>query len=89
MIVPDILVGVGVTVLGTGTIGFLVVVVNVYKTPKRLNRLEALFPIIIRGVWAILKMHVDEHNGSTPTEVASAYEELTREVTDKSVSQKK
>jgi hypothetical protein len=62
--------------------------VRLWRTPKRIDRLEKVVPIIGRGVWALLAIHVREHNGDTDPMVINAYDECTRAFTDGVVSQK-
>ncbi len=58
---------------------------RLWRTPKRLDRIEGIIPVLIRGMWAILKVHI---NGNTDEDVSSAFKELTKAVTDGVVSQK-
>ena len=58
---------------------------RLWHTPKRLDRLEGIIPILTRGMWAILKIHI---NGNTDKDVSTAFDELTRAVTNGVVSQK-
>jgi len=69
---------------------FAVVVVmgKVWRTPKRVDRLERAMVPTARGVWALLKLHIDEHNGETTPEIAEAYKELSDVVFGGIVSQK-
>ena len=58
---------------------------RLWHTPKRLDRIEGIIPVLTRGMWAILKVHI---NGNTDKDVASAFDELTKAVTNGVVSQK-
>ena len=83
-----IIIGIGSTA-GVGIITMVgTTLARVWKTPKRLDRIERLVPILLRGMWAVLKMHVDEQNGSTDPDIKRAFSELTEIVTDGAVSQK-
>lgn len=61
---------------------------RLWRTPKRLDRLERIIPTMARGLWALLGEHVREHNGDTSAEIVDAYRQLTDVVTDGVVSQK-
>jgi hypothetical protein len=83
-----IVIGIGSTA-GLGILTFLITALNrVWKTPKRLDRVERVLPVIARGVWALLGEHVREHNGDASPEITQAYTELTDVVTNGVVSQK-
>lgn len=87
-IAEGIIVGVSSTV-AVGFLGALMPPVKrALKAANRVDRIESALPAITRGVWALLGAHVAEHDGTTSPEVKSAYEELTRKVTDSMVSSK-
>jgi hypothetical protein len=58
------------------------------RLSKRQDRVDGILPTIARGTWAILKFHVQENKGSTDPDIISAYEELTKQVTNGIVSRK-
>lgn len=76
------------TVMGVGTLGFLVGMRRVFKTPKRLDRLEESFVPALRGVWALLKVQVAERNGDVDPEIKKAYDDLTETITSLTVSRR-
>jgi len=86
--IDGIIAGIGSTVGALILVGLVALVVRQWKTPKRVDRLERIVPVLTRGVWALLGLHVQEHNGDVPREIQDAYSKLTEIVSDGIVSQK-
>lgn len=63
-------------------------IIRLWRTPKRIDRLERMIPPLTRGVWALLGEHVRDSNGDSSQEIKDAYAGLTDIVTDGVVSQK-
>lgn len=83
-----VLIGAGSIVGAAILVALAAAIIRVWRTPKRLDRLERVVPPIARGLWALLGEHVRDHNGDTSPEVAEAYKLLTEVVTESVVSQK-
>lgn len=58
------------------------------RLTKRADRVDRVLPTMARGVWAVLKFHVQEQNGARDPDIEKAYDELTKVTTDGIVSQK-
>lgn len=58
------------------------------KYGKRSDRVEAVLPPVAYGVWALLRIHVQEHNGTTDPDVKKAYDSLSEVLPSLIVSQK-
>lgn len=80
-----ILIGAGAIILAGLLIWISSQLAHLWHTPKRLDRIEGIIPILARGVWAILKVHI---NGNSDGDVVEAFRELSKAVTDGVVSQK-
>jgi len=83
-----IIIGIGSTVGALILVALAALVARQWRSPKRIDRLERVVPILTRGVWALLGLHVQEHNGDVAPEITDAYSDLTKIVTNGVVSQK-
>lgn len=77
--------GIGGTVGAAILIAMVALIARQWKSPRRIDRLERLVPSIARALLVLLHVHrIEDTNG----DVAAAENELTKIITDGSVSQK-
>ncbi len=83
--VEGIIVGIASTI-GIGILTWLcAALIRLWRTPKRIDRLEKLIPPIARGLLALLEVHKGE---GTNGNVKEAHEELQGLLCNQAVSQK-
>lgn len=83
-----ILIGIGSTIGALVLVALAALVARQWKSPKRLDRLDAVVPMLARGILALLEFHIfGDTNGSKQT-MKKSWDELRTITTDKMVSQK-
>lgn len=82
----EMLTGAGAAVLGGLVVGGAVALRRVWRSPKRLDRIERLIPCLLRATYAMLVCQKDCGMGNGAVE--AALQEVQRLVTDGAVSMK-
>jgi uncharacterized membrane protein YccC len=81
-----IIIGIVVTVGATLVIALAAALIRLWRSPKRLDRLEAVVPAMARGIMLLLRSH--QAAGKAKKEVQDALDELQKLTTDMMVSQR-
>ncbi len=85
--IQDIIVGAGASVLGGLVVGGAVALRKLWRTPRRLDRIERLIPALLRAVQALLIAQRDCGAGNGA--VNDSLEELQQLVTDGAISRER
>ncbi len=85
--IQDIIVGAGASVLGGLVVGGALVLRKLWRTPRRLDRIERLIPALLRAVQALLIAQRDCGAGNGA--VNDSLEELQQLVTNGAVSRER
>ena len=85
--IQDIIVGAGASVLGGLVVGGAVALRKLWRTPRRLDRIERLIPALLRAVQALLIVQRDCGAGNGA--VNDSLEELQQLVTNGAVSRER
>jgi hypothetical protein len=82
-----IAIGVGSAIGALILVAITALITRQWRTPKRVDRLEAVVPPMARGIFALLEYHVLGDNGNKET-MKISLDELRDVTTDKMVSQR-